>query len=148
MTEETVLRLMDRFEAGGIARLEYRDGASRLVLEKQSGAGAPAPAAQSAAVSQGAAVPAAAAPKAAGEDAGARITAPVVGSFYRAPDPQSAAFVQPGDKVQKGQTVAIIEAMKMITEVPAPCDGVIGECFAEDGALVGFGQPLFSIREM
>ena len=147
MTEETVLRLIDRFEVGGMARLEYRDGASRLVLEKQTAA-APAlaaPAAQSVAAAP------AAAPKAtdaAADDAASRITAPVVGSFYRAPDPQSAAFVQPGDTVKKGQTVAIIEAMKMSTEVPSPCDGVIGECFAEDGALVGFGQPLFSIREM
>ena len=140
MTQETVLQLIDRFEAGSMTRLEYRDGAARLVLEKNAGAGPamvrPASAVQTAEHRQ---------PQPA---AGTRITSPVVVSFYRAPDPESAPFVQPGEAVKKGQTVALIEAMKMITEVPAPCDGVIGECFAEDGALVGFGQPLFSIREM
>lgn len=140
MTQETVLQLIDRFEAGGMTRLEYRDGAAHLVLEKNAGAGPamvrPTPAVQTAEQKQ--LQPA----------AGTRITAPVVGSFYRAPDPDSAPFVQPGEAVKKGQTVALIEAMKMITEVPAPCDCVIGECLVEDGALVGFDQPLFSVREM
>lgn len=140
MTQETVLQLIDRFEAGSMTRLEYRDGAARLVLEKNAGEG-PAmvrstPAVQTAEHRQ---------PQPA---AGTRITAPVVGSFYRAPDPDSAPFVQPGEAVKKGQTVALIEAMKMITEVPAPCDCVIEECLVEDGALVGFDQPLFSVREM
>lgn len=140
MTQETVLQLIDRFEAGSMTRLEYRDGAARLVLEKNAGEG-PAmvrstPAVQTAEHRQ---------PQPA---AGTRITAPVVGSFYRAPDPDSAPFVQPGEAVKKGQTVALIEAMKMITEVPAPCDCVIEECLVEDGTLVGFDQPLFSVREM
>lgn len=140
MTQETVLQLIDRFEAGSMTRLEYRDGAARLVLEKNAGAGPamvrPTSAVQTAEQKQ---------PQPA---AGTRITAPVVGSFYRAPDPESAPFVQPGKAVKKGQTVALIEAMKMITEVPAPCDCVIEECLVEDGALVGFDQPLFSVREM
>ena len=140
MTQETVLQLIDRFEAGSMTRLEYRDGAARLVLEKNAGEAPamvrPTPAVQTAEQKQ---------PQPA---AGTRITAPVVGSFYRAPDPDSAPFVQPGEAVKKGQTVALIEAMKMITEVPAPCDCVIGECLVEDGALVGFDQPLFSVREM
>ena len=140
MTQETVLQLIDRFEAGSMTRLEYRDGAARLVLEKNVGAEPamvrPTPAVQTAEHRQ---------PQPA---AGTRITAPVVGSFYRAPDPESAPFVQPGEAVKKGQTVALIEAMKMITEVPAPCDCVIEECLVEDGALVGFDQPLFSVREM
>lgn len=140
MTQETVLQLIDRFEAGSMTRLEYRDGAARLVLEKNAGEAPamvrPTPAAQTAEQKQ---------PQPA---AGTRITAPVVGSFYRAPDPDSAPFVQPGEAVKKGQTVALIEAMKMITEVPAPCDCVIEECLVEDGALVGFDQPLFSVREM
>ena len=142
MTQETVLQLIDRFEAGGMTRLEYRDGAARLVLEKggcaRPAAEQPAPAAAQVRAEEPAQVPV----------AGAQITAPVVGSFYRAPDPDSAPFVQPGAQVKKGQTVALIEAMKMITEVPAPCDCVIGDCLVEDGALVGFDQPLFSIREM
>ena len=140
MTQETVLQLIDRFEAGGMTRLEYRDGAARLVLEKNAGEG-PAMVRSTSAVQT-------AEHRQPQPAAGTRITAPVVGSFYRAPDPESAPFVQPGEAVKKGQTVALIEAMKMITEVPAPCDCVIEECLVEDGALVGFDQPLFSVREM
>ena len=95
------------------------------------------------AVSQPAAAPAAAAPT-----AGATIDAPLVGTFYVASAPGEAPFVKPGDTVHKGQTIGLIEAMKMINEIPAPCDCVIESLVAQDGALVGFGDPLFQIREL
>ena len=75
------------------------------------------------------------------------ITAPLVGTFYAASAPDAAPFVQVGDHVKKGQTVCLMEAMKMMNEVQAPCDCVIEEILQEDGALVSFGEPLLRYRE-
>ena len=93
--------------------------------------------------------PAPAAPAAAPAPAeeGKCITAPVVGTFYIAPAPDQPPFVQVGDKVQKGQTVCLMEAMKMMSEVKAPCDCVIEAILQEDGALVSFGDSLIRYRE-
>ena len=68
-------------------------------------------------------------------------------TFYAASAPDAAPFVQVGDHVKKGQTVCLMEAMKMMNEVQAPCDCVIEEILQEDGALVSFGEPLLRYRE-
>ena len=73
---------------------------------------------------------------------------PLVGTFYRASAPDAPAFVQPGDRVKKGQTIGLIEAMKMISEIPSPCDCIIQQVVAEDGQLVGFGDALFEVQEL
>ena len=78
--------------------------------------------------------------------AGPSIDAPLVGTFYAAPSPDQAPFVLPGDRVSKGQTVCLIEAMKMMSEVPAPCDCVIETVCKSDGELVSFGEPLFRYK--
>ena len=74
------------------------------------------------------------------------IDAPLVGTFYVAPGPDQAPFVLPGDRVSKGQTVCLIEAMKMMSEVPAPCDCVIETVCKSNGELVAFGEPLFRYK--
>lgn len=74
------------------------------------------------------------------------ITAPLVGTFYQASSPEAEAFVKPGQKVAKGQTVCLLEAMKMFSEVPAPFDCVIEECLVSDGAQVGYDAPLFKVK--
>jgi acetyl-CoA carboxylase biotin carboxyl carrier protein len=73
------------------------------------------------------------------------ITSPMVGTFYRAPDPTSAPFVDIGDTVKKGQTLCIIEAMKLMNEIEADVDGTIVEIYAENAKPVEFGQKLFAI---
>ena len=73
---------------------------------------------------------------------------PPVGTFYAASAPGEAPFVSVGDTVKKGQTLCVLEAMKMMSEVPAPCDCVILEILAKDGDLVGFDAPLFQVREL
>ncbi|MBP1658976.1 MAG: hypothetical protein H6P95_168 [Candidatus Aminicenantes bacterium] len=73
------------------------------------------------------------------------ITSPMVGTFYRAPDPTSAPFVDIGDTVKKGQTLCIIEAMKLMNEIEADIDGTIVEVFVENAKPVEFGQKLFAI---
>jgi len=73
------------------------------------------------------------------------ITSPMVGTFYRAPDPTSAPFVDIGDTVKKGQTLCIIEAMKLMNEIEADVDGTIAEIYVENAKPVEFGQKLFAI---
>lgn len=71
------------------------------------------------------------------------VTAPIVGTFYAAPAPDRPPFVAVGDRVSKGQTLCLMEAMKMMSEVPAPCDCIIREVLKANGELAEFGQPLF-----
>lgn len=78
-----------------------------------------------------------------GAKSGLFITAPMVGTYYAASAPQQSPFVMPGDRVYKGQTVCMMEAMKMISEIPAPCDCIIEEILKADGDLAAFGEPLF-----
>ena len=78
--------------------------------------------------------------------AGETITAPLVGTFYAAPAPDSPPFVTAGGRVKKGETVCLIEAMKMMSEVSAPCDCVIEEVVKANGELAAFGEPLFRYR--
>ena len=72
--------------------------------------------------------------------------APLVGTYYAAPAPDQPPFVSVGDRVSKGQTVCLMEAMKMMSEVPAPCDCVIEEVCCANGDLVAFGDALFRYR--
>jgi acetyl-CoA carboxylase biotin carboxyl carrier protein len=95
---------------------------------------APAPVAPAAAV---AAAPAA--------DAGHAVTSPFVGTFYRKPNPDSAPYVSLGEKVEKGQVLCIVEAMKLMNEIEADVSGTITGILVEDGAPVEYGQPLFKI---
>lgn len=145
MTQPELFALMDRFSAGGLTRLEYEAGGARVVLEKTAStqsasvpASAPAPAVPAA--------PAAPEPTAAQE--GACIKAPLVGTFYVAPQPGADPFAAPGAHLKKGEPVCVLEAMKMINQIPAPCDCEVLEVLAKDGELVGFDAPLFRIREL
>ncbi len=74
------------------------------------------------------------------------VKSPIVGTFYRAPDPEAKPFVQVGDKVGKGQVLCIIEAMKLMNEINAEEDGEITEIFVENGQSVQYGDQLFSMR--
>lgn len=146
MTQPELFALMDKFTAGGLTRLEYEAGGARLVLEK-SASGQAVSAAVPAPVP--AAVPAAAAaPEPPAGEEGACIKAPLVGTFYVAPQPGAAPFAAPGARLKKGEPVCVLEAMKMINQVPAPCDCEVLAVLAKDGELVGFDTPLFRIREL
>jgi acetyl-CoA carboxylase biotin carboxyl carrier protein len=73
------------------------------------------------------------------------ITSPMVGTFYKAPDPTSAPFVDIGDVIKKGQTLCIIEAMKLMNEIEADVDGTVVEIFVDNAKPVEYGQKLFAI---
>lgn len=145
MTQPELFALMDRFEAGSLARLEYEAGGARLVLEKAGPApvATPAPAAAAAI-----AAPPAQVQETPAEENAPCIKAPLVGTFYVAPQPGAAPFVTPGARRKKGEPVCLLEAMKMINQVTAPCDCEVLAVLAEDGELVGFDTPLFRIREL
>lgn len=74
------------------------------------------------------------------------VNAPLVGTFYRAAGPDSPSFVDVGQRVRKGQTLCIIEAMKLMNELESEVDGVVVACLADNGRPVEYGQPLFHIQ--
>lgn len=74
------------------------------------------------------------------------ITSPMVGTFYRAPDPTSVPFVDVGDEVKKNQTLCIIEAMKLMNEIESDVEGILEEIYVENGKPVEYGQKLFAIH--
>ena len=141
-----ILTLLERFDASTATSLKLELGDLRLKLEK--GTAAPAAAGTAAAVQAAAPVQAPAAAPAPAEPEGVEVKAPLVGTFYAAPAPGEAPFVSVGDTVKKGQTLCVLEAMKMMSEVPAPMDCVILEVLAKDGELMGFDAPLFRVREL
>ncbi len=139
MNNQDIFDLMARFDAGAATRMKLTTGNFTLELEK---GGSAAPCAAPAAP-----VPAPNLREEAAAPQGPCVTAPLVGTFYTAPQPGAEPFVRPGQKVKKGQTVGLLEAMKMMSEVQAPCDCVIEEVLAQDGTLVSFGEPLVRYRE-
>ena len=139
--------LMERFAASGLTELEWQKKDERVALRRENPAVVmqAAPAVQTAAAAPAPAAPAASAPQVREEDL---VKAPLVGVFYAAPAPGEAPFVTPGTQVKKGETLCLIEAMKMMSEVPAPADCVVEEVLGRDGEAVGFGEPLFRIRRV
>lgn len=76
------------------------------------------------------------------------ITSPMVGTFYRAPDPSSAPFIDEGDSIKKNQTLCIIEAMKLMNEIESDIDGVLEKAYVDNGKSVEYGQKLFAIKPL
>ena len=138
MTNQEIFDLMDRFQRSSLRSLKLSCQDFSIELE-QGAAAAPAAAAP-------AAVPAPPAAAPAPQAEGPVISAPLVGTYYAAPAPEQPPFVAAGDRVNKGQTVCLIEAMKMMSEVPAPCDCVIEEVLKANGELAAFGEALFRYR--
>ena len=126
--------LIDLVSESGVAELEITEGEDHVRIVAAVPQAAPAPAAAPAAA------PAPA--QDAAQAALPTITSPMVGTFYRAPSPGAAPFIEVGDTVKKGQVIGIIEAMKLLNEVEADKDGVVQAFAAENGQPVEYGQPL------
>jgi len=145
--------LIDLVAESGISELEVTEGDGKVRIVKQppqvvAPMAMPQFQALPAAVAPAAAagvMPAAAAADAPQLPAGHIVTSPMVGTFYRAPSPGAAPFVNVGDAVKEGQTVCIIEAMKLLNEIECDKAGVIKEILVENGQAVEYGQPLFVI---
>jgi len=80
------------------------------------------------------------------ESNGTNVTSPIVGTAYLAPEPGAKKFVEVGQKVKKGQTIMIVEAMKTMNHVPSTQEGIVSEILVKDGEPIEFGQPLISIK--
>ena len=143
-------------EQHGLTRVRISEEDGRKVeLERTTTVAAPAPVATAAPVAvmepAGAATPAPAAPAAeaaapAADDGVTAVTAPMVGVFYAAPAPGAEPFVHVGSHVHEGDTLCVIEAMKLMNEVTAERDGEIVEICVEDGGLVEFGGCIMKIK--
>jgi acetyl-CoA carboxylase biotin carboxyl carrier protein len=151
MDDKTLLALVDKFSSSELSELELSDGSTKLVLRKASAQmGSPTDAAQPGAHAQAGApsvhlglpVPAAEA-VASGKE---QITSPIVATFYRSPGPDAPAFVEVGTKVKAGQTLCILEAMKMMNHLEAEFDCEIVAVKAQSGDLVEYGQVLFEVK--
>ena len=143
-------KLIDLVQESGIAELEITEGEEKVKIVKggavsMMAAPAPAVAAPVEARPAPAAAPAAAAEADAGQE-GHVVKAPMVGTFYRSPSPDAKAFVEVGQTVKQGQTVCIIEAMKMLNQIEADASGVVAEILVENEQAVQFDQPLFVIE--
>jgi len=142
--------LIELVESSGIAELEIQEGEERVRITRASVSGtgpsaAPAPV-QAAAAPMPAPAPALAlVPAASAEQEGHLVKSPMVGTFYRAASPGAKPFVEVGDSVQVGDTLCIIEAMKLMNEIEADEAGVVKQVLAENGQPVEFGQPLVVI---
>ena len=146
--------LIDLVSESGISELEVNEGEDRVRIVN---AGSPAPAGQvvyanpapaqamQAAPAANASAPAAVAVEAPAIETGFVAKSPMVGTFYRAPNPESPNFVNIGDTVKVGQTLCIIEAMKLLNEIESEKAGVVKEILCENGQGVEFDQPLFVI---
>lgn len=134
MTNQEIYELMDRFQRSGLHSMKLSSDGQQIELTRESG-GACAPAPSPAPVLSSAV-----------ETEDPAIQSPLAGVFYAAPAPDQPPFVTPGAHVVKGQTVCLIEAMKMMSEIPAPCDGIIEAVLKADGELTAFHEPLFRYR--
>lgn len=145
-----IKKLIELLEESDLAEIEVQEGEESVRISRHGKAvqtvmaaapmvAAPVPAAQSAAPAAPAGEPAAA-PK------GHTITSPIVGSFYRSPAPGSPAFVEVGQRVNAGDTLCIIEAMKMLNQIESDKSGVVAAILVENGQPVEYGQPLFIIE--
>lgn len=157
MELEELYKLMKEFGRSGLGKLEYKTDSFSVKMEmpqtaqiytavttppaSDSAAPTPVPAAPAAPPHQNSR-PEPPAP------AGEFIKSPLVGTYYAAPGENSAPYVTAGAHVAKGETVCIIEAMKMMNEVTAPYDCIIEEILKENAAAAGFEEPLFRIRKI
>ena len=134
------LKIRLKFNQQSTAQAGLGDLARLLSSAPQNAASAVSAAGQAAAP---------AAPQAPQEDPDAGlhlVKSPIVGTYYGSPSPGAAAFVAPGDRVEKGQVICIVEAMKLMNEIESDASGEIVKCMVTNGQPIEFGQPLFSIR--
>jgi acetyl-CoA carboxylase biotin carboxyl carrier protein len=138
-------KLIDLVQESGIAELEITEGEEKVRIVKggaisvSSAAPAPAPPPEARPAAPAAAAPVEPPPA----PEGPVVKAPMVGTFYRSPSPDAKPFVELGHAVKEGDTICIIEAMKLMNEIEADASGVVKAILVENGQPVEYGQPLF-----
>lgn len=145
-----VKKLIELLEESGIAELEIHEGEESVRISRNSATTAPPPPPpQQVAVAPASvapeAAPTAAEPKPPAQPEGQKVNAPMVGTFYDSPSPDAAAFVSVGQEVNVGDTLCIIEAMKIMNPIEAEVSGTVTAILVENGHPVEFDQPLFIV---
>jgi acetyl-CoA carboxylase biotin carboxyl carrier protein len=145
-----VRELAELLTANALTEIEVEDGDRRIKVAREpapvfSGAAMVAAPVATAAAPQAAAAPAPSAPAAEEEVAGETVKSPMVGTVYLRPEPGAKAFVETGDAVKAGDTLVIIEAMKVMNPITAPSGGIVKKVLISDGQPVEFDQPLIVI---
>lgn len=142
MDVKSIENLAKLMKENGLTSLEYSQEGVSLKLERQCGAAPAVPAAPASSPFVSAPVEPEPAPK-----SGSLVLSPTVGVFYAAPSPESKPYVEVGDKVRKGDTLCIIEAMKMMNEIASEVDGTVAEICVGNGQVVEYNQPLFRVTQ-
>ncbi len=148
-----VKKLIELLEESAISEIEIKEGEESVRISRANSAPAyiPPPAAPVAAIPT-AAVPAVAAPPAAAipaaepEIEGTVINSPMVGTYYASPSPGAPAFVKAGQSIKPGDTICIVEAMKILNQIESEVTGVVKQVLVEDGQPVEFGEPLMIVE--
>jgi acetyl-CoA carboxylase biotin carboxyl carrier protein len=150
-----ILELIDKVADSGIGSLEVEQAGVKIRIEGKSvqptyiPAFAPSPQQEIPMMPQQAQLAAAPPPPAPPEvpDPSLHIiTSPIVGTFYRTPNPEAPAFVNVGDRIQKGQVLCIVEAMKLMNEIESDIDGVITAIYPQNGQPIEYGESLFAVK--
>lgn len=142
-----IKKLIEMIEESDIAEIEIKEGEESIRLSRYTTSVQPVAVAASAPVAlQAQASAAATAPQAAEEVTGHVVRSPMVGTFYRAPTPGAKSFVEMGSRVNAGDTLCIIEAMKILNQIEADKSGVIVKILVENAQPVEYNQPLFVIE--
>ena len=137
--KKLIKELVNNLSEFNLTELEYQDGQTKIKVSKASRGLEPSK--TSALVSPNKSVL-----KNTEDGDGVRVKSPIIGTAYLAPEPGAKKFVNIGDKIKKGQTVMIVEAMKTMNHVPSTSDGEVKKILVEDGQAVEFGQTLIILR--
>lgn len=164
MDYQQILELVKEVSKAGLTNFEYTEGniriamscpqpeekivvpASNIALQEAIGVSANSVNGANTAGTEGVAAAQSQAAEAVGEKGGNLVKSPLVGTFYAAPSEDAEPFIKVGDTVKKGQTLAIVEAMKLMNEIESELDGVVTEILVENEENVEYGQPLFRIQ--
>ena len=163
LTFEQIKELIDQVASHHLSGIELERSGFRLKIDGQQVAGAeaapaaPAPATMPEPAAPTVAAPAVAAPEPAAAAGKAELAepqprdvhvlkSPIVGTFYRAPNPDSPPFTEVGDRVRGGQVLCIVEAMKLMNEIESDVDGTVVEIYVSNAQAVEYGEPLFAIK--
>jgi acetyl-CoA carboxylase biotin carboxyl carrier protein len=141
-----VERLVELLKGSGVGEIRVRSGDLEISVKARPEMTQPAPATIPPAVASEPAAEPEAVAETVGEDGSHMVRSPLVGTFYRAPAPGEGPYVEVGDVVVEGQTLCIVEAMKMMNEIPSDVSGEVVEVVAENAKGVEYDQPLFRIR--
>ena len=149
MNLDKIEKLVKIIEESSLQEFSIQEGDIKIKMSKRAGESVAVPFAPGMGMPiAGTAAPEAAAIEETSEEVEEEtyITSPIVGTFYSAPSPEAKAFVKVGDRVKAGETVCILEAMKLMNEIESDYDGTIAEILVENGQAVEYGQPLFKLQ--